>query len=134
MDVKFRFNVTYFFMFTGMFLVELMIALFVRDSFIRPFVGDVLVVVLLYLFLRVFLMCGKAPLVAGVLLFAWAIEVGQYFNLVSILGLQDFKVARVVIGSTFDMMDLLAYSVGAFLLMIPELLFLRRKQGALPDA
>ncbi|WP_300674916.1 DUF2809 domain-containing protein [Desulfoluna sp.] len=133
MDVKFRFDVTYFLMFAGLFLVELMIALFVRDAFIRPFVGDVLVVVLLYLFLRAFLACGRAPLVAGVLLFAWGIEVGQYFNLVSVLGLQDYKVARVVIGSTFDVMDLLAYSVGAALLMLPKRLSLKRKQGLRVD-
>ncbi len=131
--MKFRFDVTSFIMFAGMFLVELMIALFVRDSFVRPFVGDVLVVVLIYLFIRVFLECRKVPLVAGVLVFAWAIEVGQYFNLVSIIGLQEFRVARVVIGSTFDVMDLLAYSAGAFLLILPEMQFLKRKKGELTD-
>ena len=36
------------------FLVEVCIALFVRDRFIRPYVGDMLVVVLIYTFLRIF--------------------------------------------------------------------------------
>jgi len=32
----------------AIFLIELLIALFVRDRFIRPYVGDMLVVVLIY--------------------------------------------------------------------------------------
>ena len=35
------------------FLLELFIALFVRDNFIRPYVGDMLVVVLVYTCVRV---------------------------------------------------------------------------------
>ena len=130
MGVKLRFDVVYFLLFACVFLIEVMIALFVRDAFIRPFVGDVLVVVLLYLFFQAFLVCGKAKLVVGVLLFAWAVEVGQYLNLVAILGLEECRVARVVIGSTFDVMDLMAYAVGAGLLMVPEGMALVRTSWA----
>ncbi|VFQ46444.1 DUF2809 domain-containing protein [Desulfoluna butyratoxydans] len=118
--MKLKIDWRYARLFVGMFLVELVIALFVRDAFIRPFVGDALVVVLLYLFFRSFLVCDKAKLVTGVLVFAWAVEVGQYFNLVDVLGLQGNRVARVVIGSTFDVMDLLAYTLGAGALMVPD--------------
>ena len=34
--------------FIGLFIVETLIALFVRDAFIRPYMGDVLVVILIY--------------------------------------------------------------------------------------
>ena len=34
--------------FAGLFVVETLIALFVRDAFIRPYMGDVLVVILIY--------------------------------------------------------------------------------------
>ncbi len=122
MKVKFRFNVRYFCMFALMFLIELIIAIFIKDSFIRPFIGDVLVVILLYLFIRIFFLSGKLKLVIGVLLFSYLIEIGQYYDLVSILHLQDITVARIVIGSTFDVMDLLAYSVGAFLLISPDII------------
>lgn len=129
MDMTLKIDWRYGSLFAGMFLVELVIALFVRDAFIRPFVGDALVVVLLYLFFRSFLVCDKAKLVTGVLIFAWAVEMGQYFDLVGILGLQENRVARVVIGSTFDVMDLLAYTVGAGLLMAPNVLALVRQKG-----
>jgi hypothetical protein len=38
---------TYFWIFLGLLLLEIGIALFVHDDFIRPYVGDVLVTVLL---------------------------------------------------------------------------------------
>ena len=36
--------------FAGLFVVETLIALFVRDAFIRPYMGDVLVVIHILLF------------------------------------------------------------------------------------
>lgn len=38
--------------------MEVLIALYVRDRFIRPYVGDMLVVVLVYSFVRIFLPTG----------------------------------------------------------------------------
>ena len=35
-------------------VIEVLIALFVHDSIIRPYVGDVLVVVVIYTFVRIF--------------------------------------------------------------------------------
>ena len=34
--------------------IEVLIALFVHDSFVRPYVGDMLVVVVIYAFVRIF--------------------------------------------------------------------------------
>lgn len=41
--------------FIGLFIVETLIALFLRDAFIRPYMGDVLVVILIYCFVRIFI-------------------------------------------------------------------------------
>ncbi len=92
---------------------EIAIALFVHDALIRPFVGDVLVVVLIYCFLRIFF-CVPAW---GVLLFACLIEVGQYFDYVRLLGLENNRVLSVMLGRTFSWDDFLAYFVG-FLLIV----------------
>jgi len=51
-------------------------------------------------------------------LFAYLIELGQYFDLVSILKLENYTIARIVIGSTFDVLDLLAYTIGATFLAL----------------
>ncbi|WP_299836152.1 DUF2809 domain-containing protein [uncultured Tenacibaculum sp.] len=48
----------------------------------------------------------------GVLCFSFAVEILQYFKIVEILGLQDNKLMRIVIGSTFSFGDLIAYTLG----------------------
>ena len=45
-------------------------------------------------------------------LFAACVEVLQYFHLVEILGLQEFRAARIILGSVFDLKDIACYGVG----------------------
>ena len=118
--MKFQFNKNYFFLFLLLLIVEILIALFVHDSFIRPYIGDLLVVVLIYCFVKAFF---TTPVIA-VLLFACVIEVLQYFNYADKLGLQHSKVARIIIGSSFDWKDIVAYVAGTLLLLLIE-----RKSG-----
>ena len=42
------FNPRYFLVAVALFITEVLIALYVRDDFIRPYVGDFLVVILVY--------------------------------------------------------------------------------------
>lgn len=110
--VGFRFDVKSFIAFLVIFAVEICIALFINDSIIRPYGGDVLVVVLIYYFVKTFVRIPAGPLAAGVLLFAYTVELGQYFCLVEVLNLQDNRIMRVVIGSSFSWGDILAYTLG----------------------
>lgn len=109
-----------------LFVVELLIALFVHDNFIRPYVGDVLVVVLLYTFVRIFIPQGVRLLPLYIFLFAAGVEVLQYFRIVEVLGLSDHRVLSVVIGSVFDVKDIVCYGVGCALLGIYEGIRMRR--------
>lgn len=108
-----RFSLRPFIIASIIFIIEVCIALFVRDRFIRPLVGDVLVVGLVFYFIKSFFVISNLRLAIGTLAFAWAIEVAQYFNIVEVLGLGNVKVARVVIGTSFDPKDLVAYTIGA---------------------
>lgn len=99
------------------FIIEVMIALYVHDRIVRPFVGDVLVVVLLY--------CAAAaiagPSVAlarGVLVFSFTIEGLQALDYVALLHLQHVRVACIVLGRTFEWTDLVAYVVGYFVVRV----------------
>ena len=103
-----------------LFGIELLIALFVHDKFIRPYVGDVLVVVLLYTFVRIFLPEGVRLLPLYIFLFAAGVELLQYFRIVELLGLSDNWILSVVVGSVFDIKDILCYGVGAVILWIFE--------------
>ena len=103
------------------FLIELLIALFVRDAFIRPYVGDMLVVVLVYIFLRIIFPERPRLLPLYVFLFAAGVEVLQGIRIVELLGLQDSRFFSVLIGTTFDWKDIVCYGVGCMLLGLWEL-------------
>lgn len=98
------------------FVTELLIALFVHDKFIRPYVGDVLVVVLIYTFIRIFIPEKVRLLPVYIFLFAATVEVLQYFRIVEILGLSGNRILSVVIGSVFDVKDIVCYGVGCGIL------------------
>ena len=97
------------------FLMELFIALFVRDSFIRPYVGDMLVVVLIYTFLRIIFPEKPRLLPLYVFLFAAGVEVLQGIRIVELLGLQNNRFFSVLIGTTFDWKDIACYGAGCAL-------------------
>lgn len=110
------------------FLVELLIALFVRDKFIRPYVGDMLVVVLIYTFLRIFFTEKPKLLPLYVFLFAALVEGLQAVNIVEILGLQNNRFFSVLIGTTFDWKDIACYGVGCVLLGVWEVVLWKREK------
>lgn len=82
--------------------IEIFIGVFVHDRVIRPYVGDILVVVLIYAFARIFFPEGIRLLSLYVLLSAVLVEVLQYFHLGRLLGLEHCRLAMVILGSTFD--------------------------------
>lgn len=111
-----------------LFLTEVYIAIDIRDNFIRPYVGDVLVVILIYAIVRTFFKVPILTTAIGVLLFSFAVEILQYFEIVKILGLENSSLARTVIGTTFVVKDLIAYTIGIIMLLLLEKLLGRYKQ------
>ena len=100
--------------------IEVLIALFVRDRFIRPYVGDVLVVMLIYCFVRSFLTISTPVAVLLVLLFASGVELLQYLHIVERMGMQHNALLSTVIGTSFSWADIIAYTVGCFFIWIVE--------------
>ena len=99
-----------------LFSVEVLIALYVHDNFIRPYVGDMLVVIVIYSFVRIFIpeKCSLLPLF--IFIFAVAVEILQWFHIADILGVADNRFLSTLIGGVFDMKDILCYGVGCILL------------------
>ncbi len=97
-------------------MTEIWIALYVHDDFIRPYIGDLLVVIVIYCFVRIWIPEGRRLLPLYIFLFATAVEVLQYFDLVTILGLEHNRFFRILLGSVFDLKDILCYGVGCILL------------------
>lgn len=111
-----------------LFFTELFIGAFVHDRFIRPYVGDMLVVILIYSTLRILIPRGVRPLIWCVFFFAAAVEVLQYFNLPRLLGVEQFGLARIILGSTFDIKDIGCYLAGCLAVWAAEV-YCRRRSG-----
>jgi hypothetical protein len=107
-----KFNKRYFALAVLLFAIEVLIALFAHDDIIRPYVGDVLVVILIYCFVKSFFDTPVLKTALFVLLFAFTVEGLQYLNIVNRLGLKDSKVAAVIIGSSFSWIDIVTYIIG----------------------
>lgn len=107
-------------LFIMLLVIEILIALFVHDEFIRPYVGDIIVVFVLYTAIR-FIIPEKYRLIPlYVFLFATGVEVLQYFNIVAVLGLENNRILSVLVGSVFDIKDIVCYGIGCGLLALYE--------------
>ena len=106
---------SYLLLFFSLLLLEVFIALAIHDRFIRPYGGDVLATVLLCAFGRIFFpdKCRLLPL--WVFLFAVLVEVGQYFDFVSLLGLSGSRFFSILLGSTFSLADVICYGAGCII-------------------
>lgn len=106
------FKLNYFIAFIFIFIIEVLIAKYLYDQFFRGFIGDVLVVVLIYCFCRTFIKADSEKIALVVFLFACTVEILQAFHFVKLLGLENNRVLSIALGSTFDWKDILAYFVG----------------------
>ena len=125
--MTFHFNKKYLLLTTLIFAIEVFIGLFIRDTLIRPFVGDVLVVVLIYCFVRIFLNNTYWKLAFGVFLFACVIEILQYFDYVALLHLENYRIISVILGRTFEWLDFIAYLTGLLFILAVEKIFQSRE-------
>lgn len=116
----FHFTLRFFLLTVLLFIIEVLIALYVRDNFVRPYVGDYLVVMLIYCAVRTFIKANPVKIVVAVLLFAYLVEVLQYLRIVDRLGLAGNQLAKTVIGYGFEWADMLAYTLGVLTIVLIE--------------
>ena len=84
-NIKFNW---YYFVLTILLLgLEILIALFVHDGIIRPYIGDLLVVILIYCFVKSFVNTPVFMTAVLVLLFSYTVEILQYLKITNVLGL-----------------------------------------------
>ncbi|MCX7747464.1 MAG: DUF2809 domain-containing protein [Clostridia bacterium] len=94
------------------------VKLFNDNLFIRGYIGDMIVILLIYFLISVFYNFKPLTLTIITLVLAFLAEFSQYINLATFLGLQHNTFAQLTIGSVFDPYDLVVYTVGAFLVYI----------------
>lgn len=119
----FRFSLKYLFATIAIFLVEVAIAtVFKHIFFVRAYLGDVIVVALIYTFILSFFDASapliKTKLIAGIFIFSVFIEVLQYFKAADLLGFKQGSIPYIVLGNSFSWIDILCYAVGCLAVWI----------------
>lgn len=86
----------------------------------RPYGGDFLVVIFLYCLLKSFFKKSVKNAIIWVLLFAFLVEGLQYLHLIKVLGLEGNRLASAVLGSHFEWLDMLLYTLAAGTIFLAE--------------
>ncbi len=120
-----KFNLKYFILAVALFLTEVAIELYVHDNFVRPYIGDLLVVILLYCMVKSILNTPVLITAISVLIFSYLIETLQYLNITKMMGLENSYTAKILLGNYFAWGDILAYTAGILIVLIFE----RKKLG-----
>lgn len=100
-------------LFLLLLLIETVIALLLRGGFIRSYLGDMLVILLLYFGIKAIRPAPAKGLPVYLLLIGCLAEGLQYLRLVDLLNLSGSPLARTLIGTTFSVRDILMYFLGA---------------------
>ncbi|WP_323789455.1 DUF2809 domain-containing protein [Psychroserpens sp.] len=119
--MTFKLHKTYLVLTLLILLVEICIAAFLSEGFIRHTFGDFLVVILIFCGIRSFIEANPVYIAIGVLAFAFVVEFSQLYNLLDHLQLRHHKVATIILGSTFHTSDLIAYTFGTLTILAIDL-------------
>lgn len=103
-----------------LFGVEVIIALQFKTGFIRHTLGDFLVVILLYCAIRGLTSISVWRSAIIVLIISFLIEFLQLLNIVELLHQQNNHVFKLIFGTTFQFMDLVAYTTGIITILFIE--------------
>jgi len=101
-------------------LTGFVIVKFFNDSFVRPVLGDYLVVLFQYCVLRTITNLKVKTAALVVLFFSYAIEFLQFLDILSILGIKKTAATDLIVGATFDWFDMLAYTFAYFTIIYVE--------------
>ncbi len=118
----------YLITFVILLLIEIFIALFVSDEFIRPYVGDIIVVPVVYCFLRIIFPVKIKLLPLYTFIFAIFIELLQLVDILQYFSYLNNRFFNIILGSVFDFKDILCYFLGYLLILLTEF-FLKSKKS-----
>ncbi len=119
-------RINYFIAFFIIFITECLIAIFLKNGFIRENVGDILVIPCIYTMLRVIFPNKIKYLSVYVLLFAIIVEIMQLLNITKMLA-NNNKILSIAFGGTFDLKDIVCYIIGFGIIIAISEVYKKRK-------
>ena len=111
-------NKTYLVISILLLIVEIIIAIFVNDQFIRPIFGDYLASILLFYMITTFSKLSENKIALITLLISYTIEILQYIHILELLHLDKIKILNIVLGNSFSWTDMLAYTLGILTVLL----------------
>lgn len=106
-------NKHYLLLSLSLLIIEISIAIFAKDQFIRPIFGDYLATIFLFCIMASVLNYPKNMLILVALLVSYLIEMLQFLNILQLMNLEKNKFLKIIIGNSFSWLDILAYTMGA---------------------
>lgn len=103
---------------------EVCIGVFYFNFFIRAYIGDVIVVWVLYCLFRSFVpkKFSSYGVALGILAFSFAVEFLQKFRIADVLGIKN-ELLRIIIGTSYAAEDLLCYAAGTAVTILEIFIF-----------
>lgn len=109
-----------------LFGCELVIGMWLNDwHFVRSYLGDVLVIPLIYCLIRIFTSRLPRSMPALVGCIGIIAEITQYFRLYAVLGFEKHSLPAILLGTSFSWWDIVSYAAGVVLIYLAELAFSR---------
>ena len=109
--------------------IEVCIGVFYFNHFIRSYIGDVIVVWVLYCLFRSFIprKFSSYGVALGILAFSFAVEFLQKAHIADVLGVEN-PFLRTLIGTSFAVEDLWSYAAGTAVTLIEIYIFRKLKK------
>ncbi|WP_313098167.1 DUF2809 domain-containing protein [Epilithonimonas sp.] len=119
MKINFKFDYKSLLIAIFIFIVEVLIATKLKNIFfVRAYLGDVLVVMLMYYFIKAFFDFNSKKLIVGIFIFSCLMEFAQYFHFGELMGFKDNRIVMIMLGNSFSWLDILCYFAGCVILFL----------------
>ena len=117
--INFKFYYKSFLIAIFIFVVEVLIATELKNIFfVRAYLGDVFVVMLMYYFIKAFFDFNPTKFIVGIFIFSCLIEFAQYFHFGELMGFKDNRIVMIMLGNSFSWLDILCYFAGCVILFL----------------
>lgn len=121
-----KFNKIYFTLFLVIFLIEILIARY-ATGFLRHTIGDYLAVMFVYTFIKSFFKIAIDKVVLITFAISFIIEFLQLSDLQNHFPKEYSQIFKIVLGTSFSIGDLVAYTLGIVTIVLVEKYLKRSK-------
>lgn len=112
-------KIKYFIGFIITLLIEVIIALCIKNNIIRNYIGDVLVIICIYFLAKTIFENKLKNIAIYILILGILVEILQYFNITQYIA-GNSKALKIILGSTFDIKDIICYIIGYCIIKLCE--------------